>query len=117
MKRNMDLIRALLLEFEQDKHFNSIAGYTHNEVAYHVSLLEEANLVTQEIYINIFLNNSMLEGIRVTWAGHEFLDSTRSTPFWEKAKKVALEKTGSLSFEILKTIINQLLKDAISRNP
>lgn len=116
MKRNMDLIRALLLELEKHSQLDIIAGYTHEEITYHVSLLEGAGLITQEIYVSIFLNDSMLDGIRITWAGHEFLDTTRNASFWEKAKKVALEKTGSLSFEALKTILVQLTKDAITSN-
>jgi hypothetical protein len=114
MKRNMDLIREILLVLEEHNYLESIPGQTPEEIAYHVSLLEGAGLVTQEIYQNLFLNDSVLEGIRITWTGHEFLDASRNTSFWENAKKVALEKTGALSFEVLKTILVQLGKDAIS---
>ena len=114
MKRNMDLIRVLLLRLEEHGHLDGVAGYTPEQIAYHVFLLEGADLVTQEIYTNIYLNDSMLNGMQITWAGHEFLDATRSISVWEKAKKVALNKTGAISFEVLKAILVQFAKDAIS---
>lgn len=114
MTRDMDLIRQLLFQLETHSHIESIPGRTAEEIAYHVSLLEDAGLVTQEIYQNIYLSDPMLEGIRITWAGHEFLDASRNASFWEKAKKVALEKTGALSYDVLKTVLVQLAKNAIS---
>ena len=114
MKRNMDLIREILLRIEDNSFLKSVPEHTPEEIAYHVSLLEGAGLVTQEFYQNLYLNNSMLEGIRITWAGHEFLDASRNTSFWEKAKRISLEKTGALSFEVLKSILVQLGKDALS---
>jgi len=114
MKRDMDLIREILFKLEQHNDLNRIEGYSEKEISYHVCLLEGAGLVTHEIYTNIFLNDSMLDGIRITWTGHEFLDSSRSGSIWEKAKKIAMEKTGALSFEVLKTVLVQLGKDAVS---
>lgn len=114
MKRDMDIIREILLRLEQHDYIDEIEGHSAKEIAYHVSLLEGAGLVTQDIYSNLFLNDSMLDGIRITWAGHEFLDSSRNASIWEKAKNIAIEKTGALSFEVLKTVLVQLGKDAIS---
>lgn len=114
MKRDMDIIREILLRLEQHDYIDEIEGHSAKEIAYHVSLLEGAGLVTQDIYSNLFLNGSMLDGIRITWAGHEFLDSSRNASVWKKAKDIAIEKTGALSFEVLKTVLVQLGKDAIS---
>lgn len=114
MKRDMDLVRQLLIQLETDGYVAGLPGRTAQEMAYHIALLEDAGLVTQEIYSNLFLNDSMLDGIRITWAGHEFMDASRNASVWEKAKKIALEKTGGLSYEVIKTILVQLAKSAIS---
>jgi hypothetical protein len=114
MTRDMDLIRQLLLQLETHSLIESISGRTAEKVAYHMSLLEDAGLVTQEIYHNLYLNDSLLEGIRITWAGHEFLDASRNNSFWDKAKNIAMEKTGALSYEVLKTVLIQIAKNAIS---
>jgi hypothetical protein len=50
----------------------------------------------------------------LTWAGHEFLEASRDDSRWNKAKKIISEKTGSFSFEILKSILMDLMKGAIS---
>jgi hypothetical protein len=113
MKRDLDLVREVLLQLEAQDHVGEIAGRTPQEVAYHVSLLEGAGLVTQELYTNMYLNDSLLDGIRITWSGHEFLDASRSKPTWEKAKQIVIQKTGVLSFELVKTVLVQLAKQAL----
>lgn len=80
MKRNMDLIRLILLEIEKGPYDGSwldinIDGYTDNDISYHVILLAEAGLIEAQ-------DNSTLDGLswqpkRLTWQGHEFLDASR----------------------------------------
>ena len=113
MKRDLNLVREILLQLEDQGHVGEIVGRTSQEVAYHVSLLEDAGLVTQDLYTNMYLDNSLLEGIRITWSGHEFLDASRSDPIWEKAKQIVMQKTGVLSFELVKTALIQLAKQAL----
>jgi hypothetical protein len=54
----------------------------------------------------------MIKGL--TWTGHEFLEASRDDSRWNKAKKIITEKTGSFSFEILKSILMDLMRGAIS---
>lgn len=113
MKRDMDIIRQILFHLEMNSNLNEFPGSESEEIIYHVSLLEEAGLITQEFYQNLYLNNSFLEGIRITWLGHEFLDAARKDSMWEKAKKACLEKTDSISFEMVKAILVQIGKEAV----
>lgn len=113
MKRDIDLIREILLRIEADESLEAVDGYSSKQVGYHVSLLDGAGLLTQEIYSSVWMNHPMLDGIRLTWSGHEFLDSSRSKTMWEKAKSITLEKTGTISFEILKSVLIQLAKRAV----
>ena len=113
MRRDLDLVREILLQLEGQNHVGEIAGRAPQEVTYHVSLLEGAGLVTQDLYTNLYLNESLLDGIRITWSGHEFLDASRSKATWEKAKQIVIQKTGSLSFELVKTVLVQLAKQAL----
>lgn len=114
MKRDMDLIKALLLVLEESGSLNHMQGYSDRQVGYHVALLEDAKLITQEWYFNTDVSAAMLSGTRMTWEGHEFLDSCRDSSIWEKAKKITISKTGSLTFEVLKSVLIQLGKDAVS---
>ena len=113
MKRNMDLVRCIFLEMEKQPFPNqkmvrlSIEGYSDEEILYHVVLLIEAG----------FIAGSKLHGKwipeRLTWHGHEFLEASRDENRWKKAKKVMVEKAGGVSFEVIKQLLIQLMKDAV----
>ena len=114
MKRDMELIKALLLSLEETDTIGEIEGYSDQQIGYHAALLQDAGLITQEGYYNSDVSAAMLLGTRMTWSGHEFLDAARNKTLWERAKKITLERTGSLSFEVLKTVLIQLGKEAIA---
>ena len=89
MKRDMDLIRAMLLAVEGDPHGRApeieIAGYTQEEIGYHAVLLGEAGLAVV-IEMTGFSDQSPTATVsRLTWAGHEFLDASRDNRFWNQA--------------------------------
>jgi len=46
--------------------------------------------------------------IRLTWRGHEFLDTSRSDSLWDKAKSTVLNKTGGLAFDVLFSGLKEL---------
>jgi hypothetical protein len=96
MQRNPDLIRAILLAVEASPTSPAtIPGYSDEAVSYHVELLCQAH---------------WLETAGLTWEGHEFLDDFRSDTVWNKTKAFAVEKTGTISVEILKLALPFALK-------
>ncbi len=117
MKRDLDLIKAMLLSMESDDNPFELSGYTREQIHYHMALLHDAGLIITENYYDTYISPSELVRTRITWVGHEFLDACRSESTWEKAKKIAFEKTGSITFEIVKTVLTQLAKQAISGAP
>jgi hypothetical protein len=44
----------------------------------------------------------------LTWQGHEFLDASRNDAVWKKTMDLVREKGGSVSFEVLKTVLIKL---------
>lgn len=101
MKRNMDLIRTLLLAAEAD--VESISGESSvKEQAYHVALLKDAALVEAQIQLDPMGEPAGYIIFRLTWAGHEFLDSTREDTVWKKAKDHVLKPGATWTFDILK---------------
>jgi hypothetical protein len=81
MKRDMDLIRQILLATEanpspveplEDLHFD---GFDDNVVAHHVELLAMAGLVTAEEAQAIGIYE--WHPVALTWVGHDFLDTIR----------------------------------------
>jgi Hypothetical protein (DUF2513) len=104
MKRNMELIRDILLAVEASDHdlwgwmHLKIADHSPEELSYHVQLLAEAGfLEAQEL--------SSMDGYewqpkRLTYAGHEFLDTIRDGEVWRSTKDIA-KKAGVASVQAL----------------
>lgn len=117
MKRNMDLARAILVALEESPSVSnpvefSIPDFSDDEVTYHVKLLHQAGLI--EALDISGVNQAKWLPISLTWEGHEFLDAARDSTRWSQAKKIVLEKTGGLSFDMLQSILIKLMTDALS---
>jgi hypothetical protein len=111
MKRHMDLIRQLLLEIEANPSATepcepAPAGYSEEEIAYHATLLREAGLI--EGADTDSRAGAAVAPIRLTWAGHEFLDVAREPRRWTEAKRV-LAKVGGASLSVWKKVLAGLI--------
>ena len=47
---------------------------------------------------------------RLTWKGHEFLDTIRGKNIWPKIKELVKSKGGQLGFELKKQIAGRLVE-------
>ena len=108
MKRDMDLVRELLLKLESlpmergdafvlspDDSRIAVDGYSGDEIGYHLSLILEAGFVEDP-------GSQPMDGItftRLSWRGHEFLDTVRSPQVWTETKS-GLAKIGGASVEL-----------------
>lgn len=113
MKRDMDLVREILLKVEEipfDGAFHDIAvdGRSPNEVSYHVMLLHEGR------FIEAMDLGVCWKPMRLTYGGHEFLDAARNDTVWEKAKTAVVKSTGVLTLEGLKVALPMVLKSLIA---
>lgn len=114
MKRDMDLIRSLLMAVEKNEHgfapdIIEIPNHTQEEIGYHAFLLGEAGLAVVKP-ISTFGSESPSAIIRnLTWAGHEFLDSARNNTIWNQAKDKAM-KIGAFTLPIISAILTDLIK-------
>jgi hypothetical protein len=112
MKRDMELIRELLLKLEAFGHMpltvSTVAywdlGYEEHrseEVIHHLELLVEAGYV--QAAARAFDNEGTLAFKRLTWSGYEFLDTIRDPEVWKKTKDGA-SKVGSWSVGFIKDL-------------
>ncbi|EGR3866455.1 DUF2513 domain-containing protein [Vibrio cholerae] len=91
MRRDMDLVRELMLAVEGHlSHIQSIKfpNYSQDEVYYHIALLIEAGLLKGDC---LMVKNASMAPAKVyieklTWEGHEFLDDIRKENIWEVIK-------------------------------
>jgi hypothetical protein len=117
MKRDMDLIRAILLEIEKlpddlESHNIEMENATPEEVTYHVRLLAQAGLIEAEDFSTFAGTRWQPRGL--TWNGHEFLDAARSDTVWRKAKEIVIAGTGTLTLEALKIALPHAIRSLIT---
>ena len=117
MKRDMDLIRLILLKIEEQHQstaiFNlSIDGYEKETVAYHCKLLHEAGLISnyKGFYASGQLQEFSVSGL--TWDGYDYLDKVRDDSVWKKTKNAITQKGLPLIFDTIKTIANAFITAA-----
>ena len=85
MKRNIDLIRKILMLIEECEdyhllHLEEIEGYEEKVICYHLDHLKKAGMISC-IHFPTVLRIAKLrqyEGLGLTWTGHDFLDSIRN---------------------------------------
>jgi hypothetical protein len=113
MKRDMNLIRLLLLETEGEDPKPDLSTYSENQSVYHSALLIEAELVHGEVILDGSGQPTGAIILRLTWAGHEFLDAARNDTIWHKASD-RIKKSGvDVTISLMKEILNQLLKQSL----
>lgn len=128
MKRDMDLVRNLLLEIEGGRRAFELmtpdiaeilgedgAGKMPREQAelieYHLALLDEAGLIT----IQAKLSGAVWQIGQITWAGHDFLDTIRDPAIWRETKAGA-KQAGGFSLDLLKALAKGLIKKKIEQH-
>ena len=101
MKRDMDLIRMILIQQETGEAPPALAEYPENQVVYNVALMKDTGLLDAVILSDE--NGLLCTGaiIRMTWAGHDFLDAARDDSLWRKAKENVIRPSASWTFGIL----------------
>ena len=117
MKLDKDLVRDILLALESDEDaFGwkelSFDDHTQVEIAYHVCILAEGGILTAMDSGN--LNVYDWRAQRLTYNGHEFLDTIRDDEVWKLTKDTAKKAgVGGLKFlfEVAKSYAKQKLID------
>ncbi len=116
MKRDIQLIRKILLEIEAKSDGVEtieihIEGYTDTPIQYHLALLSEAGLILASGASS--LQELWLMPIRLTWEGHEFLDNARNDTIWNKTLHDISEITESVAIPLLRELLAAALRSQI----
>ena len=104
MKLDKDLVREILLAIEAHDQpplgwmTLKLDGHTPELVSYHVMQLHEAGFILGEKLGG--LNHFKWEPKRLTYQGHEFLDTVRDGEVWRRTK-VGAEKAGVAGLGVL----------------
>jgi hypothetical protein len=116
MKRDLDLIRQILLAIENDQQPLTIAGETAARVGYHVQLLLDEGYVEGNVLWDGVGEDHVPVGYcvnRITMAGHDYLDSIRDPKVWNKTKSVLENVGGSAALEVVKDVAVKVMTELI----
>lgn len=121
MKRDFDLIRKLLIFFEEKEspdmiEVPPIGGYEELEIKYHLVLLHVAGLVRCELVKSTTSDRTIyVLPFELTWEGHEFLGKIRDEKVWKKIKSVTAEKGSVLVFSVINQLATRFTTDLITK--
>lgn len=120
MKRDMDLVREILLAVEAVGTWEELRGfeldfsdrYEKDLVDFHVWLLGEAGLLN---VIDVSSNRRPYAAMPtcLTWQGYEFLDAARSPEVWSEANKQVKSTVGSVTLSVLTAVLIEVAKEKL----
>jgi hypothetical protein len=118
MKRDMDLVRDILIQVEESTHTHgwcdiNIEGRSPAEITYHVRMMHEQGLIEAQ-------DLTTMSGVswlpkRLTAQGHDFLDAARSEKVWTLAKEAVVEATGTLTLDALEYVMPTVMRQLVAR--
>lgn len=113
MKRNMQLIRMVMLAAEKNKDPYELVdpkfeGHNETEISYHIALLDDAGLLhgQDRSAIGVFRWSAGA----LSWTGHEFVEAIRDEAVWKEAMEIAGNSDNGAVFEVLQKALIQVLE-------
>lgn len=124
MRINYDCIRDILLCLEdsivytdnlsfddvclQDL-YSKLPDYGKQDIAYSLLMLKEANYIhasiidADGIIVNVFVSG-------ITFEGHKYLDTVRSSPIWEETKKTFKDKAIEMTVDTILLVAKSIIQ-------
>ena len=119
MKRDMELVRKILLRIEGAQFGYrpdlKIEGHCEPEIGYNLDLLVQAELVRGKVLWSV--DKELFSTVdSLTWEGHEFLDTIRTESVWDRTKEFVKQKgqdIRSLPLDIIKSVAKNQITDTL----
>jgi Hypothetical protein (DUF2513) len=118
LKRNLDLIRKLVLAVEDlptGMVLTSIEldGHSAEEIGYHSYLAVDSGLARGVDIQTLDDTSPNWQLLHLTSEGHDFADAARSESTWKKAKTIIAAKGGGFTFEVVKQVLVSVIKSTL----
>ena len=120
MKRNLDLIRDILLICEEDNslrltcdNFACDGKYSFEQISYHIALLSDANYIDAS---RIAIMGNLYDDYivhRLTMRGHDYLYSIRDESIWNQTKAKLGNHLSSATLSVISEVASSILKTMI----
>jgi Hypothetical protein (DUF2513) len=116
MKRDLELIRKILLTIENDEQPLTIPDESCARICYHVHLLIDRRFVEGKVAWGSDAGGLVPMSCfttRMTMDGHDYLDSVRDPRVWEKTKSQLDKVGGGGPLELVKDIAAKIMAELI----
>lgn len=124
MKRDLDLIRDILLDIESAPSDSlTIYDLAKSHVAspdlvfYQIQLLKEAQFLKVRYLMKVLTPDSKkyddIRISRLTLQGHDYLDTVRNNEIWSKTKASIVKLGTSVAFSTITRIASRLLESSL----
>ena len=119
MKRNWDVIREVLIRFEEKPskeralQLDAWSEDIQPEVSYNVDILLDGGLLDGKMLPTLDPGPINFLVFRLTWQGHEFLDAIKNDTVWNKTKESFVSKGLSMTFELVKSVAISITKELL----
>lgn len=115
MKRDMDLLREILLEVEKLPSYEMwqsgpLLGYDEKDVVAHIELAQDSGLLVAS-----FCSGPTATVQRITNDGYDFLESSKQKTLWEEAKHQLIANGLPLTIATVKSALQMLINDGLAR--
>jgi len=116
MKRDMDLIRKMVLFIEDQPSGYApddlrLEGYTENQIGYHAYLLVDSGLAVGCDKTDSGDDGPNYSLSHLTSAGHDFAENARNQYVWDEVKQDMKDKgVISASLDIIKRLLDKALR-------
>lgn len=112
MKRDLDLLREILLHVEAQGDVPvfsaeiALEGYDHAQIAYHAWLALDAGFVDGSDASDTGGRDVLIQAL--TFAGHDYLDAVRAPKVWEGVKSRAADAGVALTVDMAKALAKHI---------
>jgi Hypothetical protein (DUF2513) len=117
MKRDMDLVRNLLLEIEEwdDSPGERTLGkrnegISEQKIYDHLEIMAEAGLIIGMRTAGAYYPD------RITWNGYDFLDAVRNESTWQRTQDKIKSSFGTLPFDMVKAVAIEIAKAEMKKH-
>jgi len=114
MRRDLDLVRAILIAIENSDHVPlgwvdiDVRGHDPDTISYHLAIMNEGGLIEAKDLSSD--DGYEWKPVRLTWAGHEFLANAKDEGIWSTTKKLAGEGLKSISFGVFQDLLAAVVR-------
>lgn len=117
MKRNLDIIREILLFCEQKNpnrvytdELADLLDVDFDTVSYHLQLLDDCGYIEADTTPapNTMMPNFIIN--RMTSWGHDYLDTVRDDDVYKETKKKLGSKFASMTLDVVKSVATDVIK-------